>query len=68
MVSEQLDREVLAVVEEPSDEELENPMKKRKENLHTIYSASCSELLGRDRSKDISIRAEVETRTWILFV
>ena len=61
LVSEMMDQEVPAVEQEPSDEEMEGPPKTWKENLHTVYSASRSELLGRDpRTVRAELRSKVE--------
>ena len=43
------------VEQDTGDQDLESPAKKRKENLHTVYSAGRSELLGMDPR---SVRAD----------
>ena len=58
-VLQSTDQEELVVEQEPSDQEVESPLKKRKENLHTVYSSSRSELLGRDPR---SVRAELRDK------
>ena len=54
--SESVDRDEILVEQELSDQDLENPAMERKDTVHTLYSSSRSEMLGR---KPRSVRSEM---------
>ena len=57
--SEAMDQKELVLVQETIDQDVENGTRDRKENLHTVYSANRSKLLGRDPR---AVRAELRSK------
>ena len=62
VIPKSVDQEELTVEHESSYQELESLAKKRKDKLHTVYSAGRSELLGGDpRAVRAELRSKLET-------